>query len=366
MLLNEMEQRAAINYAKAIGIIYVVSGHLPNSIFNIITPYMFHMPLFFFLGGILFKLKDGKSFARVLVSKFIVYIIVTYTIIGLLSIVLNKYFGFVSIPSPFEGGVLHTLNNIFSSNFHNNNLFLVAWFLFAYMVSLVVLQLVCYAVRNVNPSKASAFLAVLGLASGWIGIDYLSVLYKSSGNILYHYACEFSVAFMFMALGKSISKSIFKLMNLNIAIVLFITIITLKYSGFTSDIVMSWSGYNHSAILTIIQVTGCIYLVMFMSSILSKTDYRRLSSFLGENTKSIMSYHFTVFIVIDWVLGQFFYLDYKSASALGGRFPQESYYAVYMVSALVVPVYCGMVWNRLISSIQGWQLLYKLREKIFT
>ena len=48
-----------LNYVKAIGIFLVVVGHyrwLPPTLFH---PYIFHMPLFFIVGGILARPAKG-------------------------------------------------------------------------------------------------------------------------------------------------------------------------------------------------------------------------------------------------------------------------------------------------------------------
>lgn len=50
-------QSISIRYVQAIGILFVVMGHYPVKLFNLFTPYAFHMPLFFILGGVLYKKK---------------------------------------------------------------------------------------------------------------------------------------------------------------------------------------------------------------------------------------------------------------------------------------------------------------------
>jgi len=72
-----------IDIAKAIGISFVVMGHLQNPE-NINTfIYSFHMPLFFFLSGLTFK--DGQIFKdyltkkiRTIVIPYFLYAILTY------------------------------------------------------------------------------------------------------------------------------------------------------------------------------------------------------------------------------------------------------------------------------------------------
>ena len=77
-------QSLAVDYLKAVGIIAVVSGHYDGSFINFLRPYIFHMPLFFFVGGLLFKTgKKGGVFAKNLLVKYIFYIVVSYAVLWL-------------------------------------------------------------------------------------------------------------------------------------------------------------------------------------------------------------------------------------------------------------------------------------------
>lgn len=74
-----------IDIAKGIGIICVVYGHIYNNIATEII-YIFHMPLFFFLGGYLHKPKKNLvNFARSkyyhLIVPFISYFLITFTLL---------------------------------------------------------------------------------------------------------------------------------------------------------------------------------------------------------------------------------------------------------------------------------------------
>lgn len=71
---DQQYRRAAIDYAKALGIIVVVIGHYSNNIFNVMTPYMYHMPLFFMIGGIVFnENKNPLQFLSIIIRKFFFY-----------------------------------------------------------------------------------------------------------------------------------------------------------------------------------------------------------------------------------------------------------------------------------------------------
>ncbi|MGG3623525.1 acyltransferase family protein [Bacillus gobiensis] len=73
-----------IDAAKGIGIILVVAGHVPTTDPIKQFIYSFHMPLFFFLSGLVFKSKDLglKSFiqkkARSLLFPYVCFAIITY------------------------------------------------------------------------------------------------------------------------------------------------------------------------------------------------------------------------------------------------------------------------------------------------
>ncbi|MFW5402428.1 acyltransferase family protein, partial [Yersinia sp. 1252 StPb PI] len=82
-IMPEEQYRRAINYVKAIGIIAVVAGHYYGTPFNVYTPYVWHMPLFFFLGGMLFNSsKPAKKAIRSVIRNYFLYLIIVFVIIG--------------------------------------------------------------------------------------------------------------------------------------------------------------------------------------------------------------------------------------------------------------------------------------------
>ena len=102
------ERNAWVDYAKGIGIILVVYGHVARGVFNAGLPmdesryvlvdsiiYSFHMPLFFFLSGLFFYdslMKRGK--AGLIVNKIdtIVYPFLLWSLLqGMFEVVLSDY-----------------------------------------------------------------------------------------------------------------------------------------------------------------------------------------------------------------------------------------------------------------------------------
>lgn len=102
------ERNAWVDYAKAIGIILVVYGHVARGVFNAGLPmdegnyllvdsiiYSFHMPLFFFLSGLFFYdslMKRGKTGLIVNKVDTIVYPFIVWSLLqGLIEVVLANY-----------------------------------------------------------------------------------------------------------------------------------------------------------------------------------------------------------------------------------------------------------------------------------
>lgn len=53
--MNPPIDRRMISIAKAIGIMFVVAGHIPGLGYFPFLPYTFHIPLFYFLSGLVFN-----------------------------------------------------------------------------------------------------------------------------------------------------------------------------------------------------------------------------------------------------------------------------------------------------------------------
>ncbi|MCW3148789.1 acyltransferase [Stutzerimonas stutzeri] len=102
------ERNVWVDYAKAIGIILVVYGHVARGVFNAGLPmdeaefvlvdsiiYSFHMPLFFFLSGLFFfdsLQKRGKGGLIINKVDTIVYPFIVWSLLqGLIEVVLSNY-----------------------------------------------------------------------------------------------------------------------------------------------------------------------------------------------------------------------------------------------------------------------------------
>lgn len=178
---NEQES-TALNYAKAIGIITVVIGHFRGVPFNYFQPYMFHMPLFFFLGGIFInEYRSIYQHSVGLVKKHALYIAYIYVLIGLVIALIHVFYP-IDYTSLWRGGLVESVIYPIQSNFHGGSYFIVAWFLFAYLLSSLITLPIIKLSNKIAPTKAIANLAVLAMAmlAAYVGMEVLSPAYRET------------------------------------------------------------------------------------------------------------------------------------------------------------------------------------------
>lgn len=295
------EHSLAIDYIKCIGIIFVLYGHYPNgNVWNIMSPYMFHMPLFFFLGGYLFNAKKkAYDFFLNIFNKYFLYIIMSYLILAGFAYGLEKL-GFIHKMILFKDGFSETILYILSRNFHNNYFFLVGWFLFAYMLVLCaiypLLRILSLYITSEKFTNVSLFF--LAILFGWIGIVIISPLYAEKKDFIYNLTTQFLVSSMFFLIGFSAKKYIFSLVNPTIASLLFLALVFLKQEGLIGSIYMSWSTYKFKFIYTLFSTFSCIYIIFTIGYLLAKGGVYKVLLLIGRNSKSIMVFHLLFFILM--------------------------------------------------------------------
>ncbi len=321
-----VEQSLSISYMKAIGIIVVVIGHYTSGFFNVMQPYLYHMPLFFFVGGLTLKneIVTFKALKK-LSQKIIPYIVLTYILTGALAMALSKltglYFG-----EPFT-------SNPLVNNFHNNPLFLVCWFLLAYYLSSIISRLI---ISVTTESKfQNITLIIIAILVGFVALHLCAVKFKETGNQVYNVSAQSLYGSMFMLFGYSLKKQSLSIYNPITAMLLIVATGTVISFGLTKQSAMAWSTYPSGFIMTSVTSMVCIFTVVITSNILSSRD-NYLLKIIGDNSKSIMSWHLSVFAI----LNLFFLLigfENNANGKLNNVYNQYSF-ALYVILGVIVPL----------------------------
>ena len=344
MVISKTESDT-IDVLKSIGILFVVIGHLPVNYINITYPYLFHMPLFFFIGGITIK-NDSIIKSIIKISKTLIpYAVITYVLIGFFSYAINNLYG-IDLGNPFTGGVISTIKNAFLSNFHNNPLFLVCWFLVAYYISYIITVIVAKMSSFVNNNAIRvALILIVGCSLGAISVDFLSAQYAESKNQIYNVLSQSTYASMFMLVGYSIGIQLIRKVNIVISIISFSIVSWMVMASIVKPPVLSWSQYESGFIYTSITAFLCIFFYIHLSKCVASNGENKLTKFIGRNTRAIMSYHLAVFVIIDIVFYQLGLWDIKNTSVFN-HFVSGGYGVFYVVLAMVIPAYLSVVKNK--------------------
>ena len=335
------KQSLSIRYIQAIGIIFVVIGHYPIKLFSLFSPYAFHMPLFFLLGGLLYKNRNYSSLVFRNIKKHGGYIVVTYIIISVLVIIMNKLYGISVSKIYLESGIFDTVIFTIEKNFHNNTFFLVAWFLFSYMIISIIAP-VLFLIKN------KSLLLLISLTIGFIAIQYLSPEYHSNKIQSLNLTIQVCVGLMYYTIGYVFKNKLISSKSLIGIIVSFLILIAISNNGEIKGMGIAWSVYSMGFLIHLVVSILCIYIIFNISNIMSEFfDKINLIFLIGKYSRSIISYHLFSFLIVDVI---FYYLgmyEIKNAGALS-HYSNNKYFLLYASFGIFLPLCFGILINKLV------------------
>lgn len=333
------EESLRLDYLKAIGIFFVIIGHYKGWVFPVMRPYYFHMQLFFFLAGItLNESKKTTTFIYSLSRKIIPYSIYTYIIIGSLSLLISNYYG-IYLGKPFFDGVMNTINHAFDMNYHNNELFIVMWFLQTYYLSIILTFTIIKLLKSINTNKMAFDFVLFSLAilECYIGITYFSEMYNTNKFQIYNVISQTLVSSSFIILGYLFGNKFFKINNFYLITILYIILIFAS-SYYKIDVsVMSWSKYNSGFLNSIIIPIACICICFYISKIMITFNINKIIRIIGIRSRDIMSYHMLSFIIIDILFSYFGLWDMKQSTSTK-HFMFDYSIIIYTLFGLIFPM----------------------------
>jgi len=330
--------------------IAVVLGHygiVPPYIFE---PYTFHMPLFFLLGGILFKETSILQTIKNITIKHLWYIVYTYIIISAIALLISNYYN-ISIGEIYKSTISDTFKNIFDKNFHNNGYFLVAWFLFSYALASLLCRVIIYIKKQV---------IILGIAIlfGFVGMGYVASLYAETSNQTYNLISQVLVGSMFYLIGFVFKKTLLSMKSLYIPIMSIVIIFTMKNFGVLGGLLMSWSKYPQGFIFHTLSSLLSICTILAITNAAASQDKKlNLLALIGSKSKIIMSYHLLTFTILDIVFYKLGMYNMKSASYLN-HYSTPHYWFLYIATGIVLPIIISLAVDY-IKSIKANELLAK-------
>ncbi|WP_318390595.1 acyltransferase family protein [Enterobacter sp.] len=335
----------SIDYAKTIGITLVVIGHTAWKPFQTLDPYYFHMPLFFFIGG--FLCSGRKTLLKVtqnILFKYVLYTAVTYTSVALIAVFIQKSFSApINVGQPFINGIIKTIAFAFERNFHNNLYFLVGWFLLAYAISFLLLNIYLKISQKIlNKScKLAVGITVLTVS---IVVAYILICNKERNwGQLHNLTTQVIMAFSFMLLGNLSRNIDMKFNNILVAVSFFIFISWMISNKLYGLPVMAWSKYPPNVFFFFICASSAIYVVMFISNCIAVTCGASKLIHLSTYSKSIMSYHLVFFLFIDAVNYKLFNYHIELATPTKHYYTPKSWVFYIVLPLVFIPLFAFVI-----------------------
>lgn len=338
-----------------IGILSIVFGHIDRTVplfyFMFFPPYTFHVPLFFFISGYLFKPQSTLCGKYKLIFKKIRTQLIPYYLFAFIFAIITVLLKKINI----NLGGDFSLKTILTDGFFQNNtyaLFGASWFLFA-LFFVNVIAAVLY------PGKVGID-TVICILSVPVMIYFLRYFHLPMDIEVEKYGFflkKLSICFVFYSLGHvfklfegKIRKYLITPMSFSIILITVILIFQFSGSGMYDVAGANFGQDNGQELFNLVSTVGIILLLYiigyYVSSILSE---KSLVWIIAENTFAIMVWHFTFFLIANCIFVWLGLAEYSNLSDKTFRYWPEKFWLVYQFIGVFGPVLLAICYKKLKS-----------------
>ena len=327
-----------MDIAKAFGIIAVVVGHSRSPFINFI--YQFHMALFFFISGFLYKEKYSKEpiefFIRKVRSLYIPFVafemvyLVCHNLFIKIGIYNNiSYEGIQTIPIYNTKRFIEEIKKIITFD-GTEQLAGAFWFFTSLFTVNILFCSISFLLKNFSKTNREI---IRGL---FVAICFITGNLIAEYNIYIHrYLGVSLVAMLIFYLGYLYQTQEAKIIyNKYIFLCCFIVlIINSKYVRIS----MGANSYTSPFLFLLSSILG-IYCILFLSKLICNTSINiSILKFIGRSTVSIMALHFLVFKLINLLQIHI----YKYPGYMLAKFPvlngNDGWWIPYTITGIMVP-----------------------------
>lgn len=316
-----------IDIAKGLGIILMVIGHTSNSFVEFI--YQFHMPLFFFLSGMVYKTCYDMNPIGYTIKKF-KSIYVPYILYNLFFLLIHN----VSLKSGiynYTSVKAYSLRDYFISFIKiitlgsNEELGGVFWFFVALLTTSILFCWIRYFFIRIGFEKKMNIWISLIVGICFI-IGYKFELPRAIDKSL--------VALVFYYVGFIFKQKDFvnKLDKFSAGVCYIVVLII----SFFNSVSMGYGEYSNIALFLISSFCG-IYATLTLSNVINTKYNINLLKVIGKNTFVISALHFLVFKFINVIIVIIFNLN-KSLISSFPCIEIKGVWVIYSIMGVFLPV----------------------------
>jgi len=319
----KMDRFSWVDVARGLGIILVIYGHTLGSDGNRYLIYSFHMPLFFFLSGLVFHKRSNEAYIDSL-KKDLRRILIPYFLFALASLVL--WFIILSPKDQTLNAIYSQIIGIFFGNANNGYLAIntVLWFL----PCLFLTKQIFWRLSKLNKNILILTLIIFSLAGFTSSLYFSNIKLPFGFEIALTGIVFFGMGYLWNFIPDKIN-AIFNKYNIflmAIFIVLTVFFADLNYQTYGLQIDMRLNRLNNYYYFYIAAISG-ILAIIFLSKFINKN---KLLEYLGKNTMPLFIWHYFVFIY----LSKLFFMFNPSKELI--NFRNEYYTIIYTTLSIII------------------------------
>lgn len=341
-VMTKKERLLLPDVLKAIAIISVVIGHavagdhnnneLEKILYNFV--YTYHLPLFFFEGGYLYKQKKPRYFFKSLIkNNYIPF--VAYSFLALLFLP-----GLVQLHALEESALLVNPKRYAAVLFLRSRVPLTGamWFVPFYVLSFFIFYVISF-IPNEKMKRCIIFM--LGCAGAVLtNIHRVNVFYCNRAFLMQPIIW---LGYVYRRHEDTVQKYLNRFLWLPIAVVLFLIypLLNIGIDLAFLEIAGGWLFYP-------IVLLGIAMCLSFSKNIKEPSKIAHLLQYIGENTFAIMALHFIAFKYMDGLLGL---LGFGTAETLY-YYPTTFHNVVAFVGYVVIGVGVPLAIKKVIKQLK--------------
>ena len=291
-----------INLLKALGIMLIVSGHLEFSLIPMFPPYSFHIALFFFISGYLFKeeyLTDITGFlerkTKSMLVPYYLYTAFYFVVTIIIAELTGKFWG---MPVTFKNYILTPFLNS-----HQLDLSCPLWFVTQLFISLTMFVFIFGKLKQTKTNKLVHFCVFLTLAV----LSTFLTNFRYDEFMLVVIRTMFSMFFIYLGyFYKNCIEEKINILNSKwllgvIALQCILWLTNKDYTpqdGIGLSYILVWGEFDTPIIPVLTSLTG-IWMSLFIIKMLY--PFVKDNTFLrqmGQNTYHIMANHLFIMYLI--------------------------------------------------------------------
>lgn len=345
-----------INILKAFAIALVVAGHLGISLIPLFPTYSFHMALFFFISGYLFK-QEHLSNIKLFIKKKAKSLLVPYFWYSVLYFIIS--FAIYKRSGIFPGSAIN-LKNYLILPFVNSGqiaLMIPLWFITQLFISLITFTILYKILTKLWNNKFFHLIFFLILA---ITSVLVSAKYNNTSFGLIMIRTFFSMFFIYFGFFyKQFIKeraNIFSVKWIGALIIIQAILwnfnIDREFVGLTKGLeyILAEGEFNLGLISIITSVIGIWISLFFVEIFYPYLKDNKFVHLMGKNTYHILANHtFIIYCLSSIFLWWNKYSQYVYKHGIFFVYAPEKTSWLYFVIALVVSLYIGVLINYLVK-----------------